>query len=261
MDSLANLKTELHDGIFFITVNRPDKMNALNAETIREFRIAFQEVYDNTEIKGVIITGAGEKAFVAGADITEIAALNEMNARNFAENGQEVFQLIENCNKPVIAAVNGFALGGGCELAMACHIRIASPNARFGQPEVNLGIIPGYGGTQRMTHLVGKGKAFELMMSGNMINAEEALSIGLINRISESTEHLLGDSIELMKTIMSKAPLAVGMIIDCVNVAAARDENGYQTEANFFANCAKTEDFKEGTQAFIEKRKPDFKGQ
>lgn len=260
MESLNNLNLQIEEGILQITINRPDKLNALNVETINEFRNTFQQVYDNPEIKGVIITGSGEKAFAAGADIDEISSLNEMNARNFAESGQEVFSLIENCDKPVIAAVNGFALGGGCELSMACHIRIASHNAKFGQPEVNIGIIPGYGGTQRMTHLVGKGKALEIMMTGDMIDANEAFRIGLVNKLSDSQETLIDESKSMIKKILSKAPLAVGMVIDCVNVAQSKDVNGYQTEANFFANCCKTDDFKEGTTAFVEKRKPDFKG-
>ncbi|MEL7004834.1 MAG: enoyl-CoA hydratase-related protein, partial [Bacteroidota bacterium] len=179
--SYQNLLTHLDSGIVTIKINRPESLNALNVQTMNEIHNAIQEVYDNADIKGVIITGVGEKAFVAGADITEIADLNDVNARKFAERGQEIFDLIEKCEKPIIAAVNGFALGGGCELAMACHIRVASANARFGQPEVNLGIIPGYGGTQRLTQLVGKGKALELMMTADMIQAEEAKSLGLVN--------------------------------------------------------------------------------
>ncbi|MTI19806.1 enoyl-CoA hydratase, partial [Fulvivirga sp. RKSG066] len=242
------------------TITRPDSLNALNVATIEELRTAIQDAYDNKEVKGIIITGDGEKAFVAGADIKEIAELNELNARKFAENGQEVFSLIEQCEKPVIAAVNGFALGGGCELAMACHIRIASENAKFGQPEVNLGIIPGYGGTQRLTQLVGKGKALELMMTGDMLSANDAKSVGLVNHVVESKEELMVLSKKIASKITAKAPLAVGMVINCVNAYYTSEENGFQTEANSFSNCTKTEDFQEGTQAFIEKRKPEFTG-
>ena len=191
MGNYQNLKFENVDGIAQLTINRPDKLNALNIQTIAEIKEAFQEIYDNPEIKAVIVSGEGEKAFVAGADISEIADLTTMNARKFAENGQEVFASIENCNKPVIALVNGFALGGGCELAMACHMRVATANARFGQPEVNLGLIPGYGGTQRLTQLIGKAKSFELSMTGDMIKAEEAKSLGLINYVCKSKEDCL----------------------------------------------------------------------
>lgn len=261
MENLQNLKFENIDGIAHLTVNRPDKLNALNVQTIEEIKEAFQEIYDNPEIKGVLITGEGEKAFVAGADISEIAELTELNARKFAENGQEVFAIIEDCHKPVIALVNGFALGGGCELAMACHMRVATANAKFGQPEVNLGLIPGYGGTQRLTQLVGKAKSFELSMTGDMIKADEARALGLINYVMESKEAALEKSIEILTKIIAKAPVAIGMVIDCVNAVYRPEENGYQTEANAFSTCAKTEDFKEGTSAFLEKRKPAFKGE
>lgn len=244
-----------------ITINREDKLNALNIATVEEIRSIFQRVYDEKQIRGVILTGSGEKAFVAGADISEISELNEMNARKFAENGQEIFSLIENCHKPVIAAVNGYALGGGCELAMACHIRIASKNAKFAQPEVNLGIIPGYGGTQRLTQLVGKGKALELMMTADMIGAEDARALGLVNHVVEDKAVLMDRSREMLEKILGKAPLAVGMIVNCVNAYYSSDENGFQTEANSFSNCCKSEDFKEGTAAFLEKRPAEFKGE
>ena len=261
MSDFQNIKFDNKEGIVYLTINRTDKLNALNIATIEEIKEAFHEIYDNPQIHGVIITGEGEKAFVAGADISEIAALNEMNARKFAENGQEVFALIENCHKPVIAVVNGFALGGGCELAMACHMRVATTNAKFGQPEVNLGIIPGYGGTQRLTQLIGKGKSFELTLTGDMINAKEAENLGLANHVTVSKKEAITKSEEILKKITQKAPLAVGMAIDCINAVMKEGENGYQTEANSFANCAKTEDFKEGTKAFLEKRKPEFKGE
>lgn len=259
MATYENLLLDLQDGILTITINRADKLNALNIDTIREIKNAIQQVYDDAQVKGAIITGAGPKAFVAGADITEIAELSEVTARSFAERGQEVFAMIERSNKPVIAAVNGFALGGGCELAMACHIRIASENARFGQPEVNLGIIPGYGGTQRLTQLIGKGKAMELMMTADMIPAQEAQQLGLVNHVVPQ-EQLLEKAHEMMLKIMSKAPLAIGLVIECVNAVYNEDENGYQTEANAFARCCTSEDFVEGTSAFIEKRKANFTG-
>ncbi|AKQ46872.1 enoyl-CoA hydratase [Rufibacter radiotolerans] len=260
MTHYNNLLLENKGGILFITVNRPNKMNALNIETVKEINTAFQGVYDDSEVRGVILTGSGEKAFVAGADIAEIAELNEVNGRRFAERGQDVFSMIEECPKPVIAAVNGFALGGGCELAMACHIRVASENARFGQPEVNLGLIPGYGGTQRLTQLVGKGKAMEMMMTGDMISAAEACEFGLVNHVTQSVD-LMPKCLEIMEKIISKAPIAVGMIVDCVNAWYDKEEHGYQTEANSFSRCCGSEDFKEGTAAFLEKRKPEFKGE
>ncbi|MCH7512879.1 MAG: enoyl-CoA hydratase/isomerase family protein [Bacteroidetes bacterium] len=259
MSDFKNLILSLEEGILTITISRPESLNALNSETINEIHLAFQEALDEEAVKGIIVTGAGDKAFVAGADIKEIAELNELNGRKFSENGQEVFNTIENCEKPVIAAVNGFALGGGCELAMACHIRIASENARFGQPEVKLGIIPGYGGTQRLTQLAGKGKALELMMTGEMISAGDACELGLVNHVV-SQETLIEFSRNLMKKIMEQAPMAVANVIGCVNAAFRNEENGYQTEANSFSNCCRTDDFKEGTTAFIEKKKPEFKG-
>ena len=261
MTDFQNILTEVKDGVLYLTINREDKMNALNVATLEELKAIFEEVIDRKEIKAVIITGSGQKAFVAGADISEIADLNEVNARKFAENGQEIFATIENCHKPVIAVTNGYTLGGGCELAMACHIRIATSNAKFGQPEVNLGIIPGYGGTQRLTILVGRGKANELMMTGDMIDAESALKLGLVNHVLETKAEAIAKAEELIAKIMSKAPLAIGMIVDCVNSVYLPEENGYQTEANSFARCVKSGDYKEGTSAFLEKRKPQFKGE
>jgi enoyl-CoA hydratase len=261
MENFENLKLSLEDGILTLVVTRPEKMNALNIQTIQEIREAFQIIYDNKNIKGVIITGAGDKAFVAGADIMEIASLSEMNGRKFSENGQEVFALIENCPKPIIAAVDGYALGGGCELAMACHIRVATTQSQFGQPEVNLGIIPGYGGTQRLTHLVGKGRAFEIMMTADLISAKQARKIGLINHVVETKQELMEKCREILNKIISKAPLAIGMVISCVNAAFDPEENGYQTEANSFSSCCKSEDFEEGTSAFLQKRPAVFKGE
>jgi enoyl-CoA hydratase len=261
MAETQNILTEVKAHVLYLTINRESKLNALNFSTLEELKNILNEVSDNKEIKGVIITGSGEKAFVAGADINEIAELNELNGRKFAEYGQEVFNLIENCHKPVIAVINGFALGGGCELAMACHMRVASFNARFGQPEVNLGIIPGYGGTQRLTYLVGRGKANELMMTADIIDAEEALRLGLVNHVLPDKPSALLKAEEILNKIISKAPLAIGMIVDCVNSVFIPEENGYQTEANSFARCVKSVDFEEGTSAFLEKRKPVFKGE
>lgn len=261
MTEFNNIDLVNKNGILIITINRVDKLNSLNVATVEELRIAIQTVYDDKEIKGVIITGKGDKAFVAGADIAEIAELNEVNGRKFSENGQEVLALIENCHKPIIAAVNGYALGGGCELAMACHMRVAVETAKFGQPEVSLGIIPGYGGTQRLTQLIGKGKATELLMTGDMISAQKAKKWGLVNHVVNTREELMWKCEEILEKITSKAPLAVGMIVTCLNAFYTHDENGFQTEANSFASCCKSEDFKEGTEAFLEKRKPIFSGE
>jgi enoyl-CoA hydratase len=258
MPEFKNLIVETDaDGICHITINRVSKLNALNLETMAEIKEAVVEIYNNTRIKAAIITGQGDKAFVAGADISEIAGLSELNGRKFAEQGQDTFALIENSNKPFIAAVNGFALGGGCELAMACQMRIATANAKFGQPEVNLGIIPGYGGTQRLTQLVGKGKALELLLTADVIGADEAFNLGLVNYVVPSQAELMPKCLEILKKILTKAPIAIGHVISCVN-AVYNDDDGYQTEANSFGNCCKSEDFHEGTTAFLEKRKPVF---
>ena len=261
MANFKNVLLAVNDGIAHLTINRPDKLNALNIQTINEIKSAFEEINNNPQVKGVIVTGSGEKSFVAGADISEIAELNSMSARKFAENGQEVFMMIENCHIPVIALVNGFALGGGCELAMACHMRVATANAKFGQPEVNLGIIPGYGGTQRLTQLIGKAKSFELSMTGDMIDANQALTLGLVNYVEQDIEAAKTRCTKILNKIGTKAPIAVGLVIDCVNAVFNEQENGYQTEANGFAACTKTSDFVEGTKAFLEKRKPAFKGE
>ena len=259
MADYQNLKIEKKDQILIITIDRPQSLNALNRQTMAELGQAIQGIYENPDVRSAIITGSGEKAFVAGADISEFLDLNEVNGKMLSEKGQESLQLIEICPKPIVAAVNGYALGGGCELAMACHIRVATPNAVFGQPEVNLGIIPGFGGTQRLTQLVGKGKALEIMMTGDNISAQEALAMGLVNHIVESHEQLLPKCEQILTKIMSKAPVAIGMVIKSVN-AVFEQEDGYQVEANSFGTCCNTRDFKEGAQAFLEKRKANFKG-
>lgn len=251
------LLTQLEDGIFIITINRPDKLNALNREVMDDLDKVMDEVEGTPEIKAVIITGSGQKGFVAGADISEFTGLNEKEGMNLARKGQEIFFKIENSGKPVVAAVNGFALGGGCELAMACHFRIASENAKFGQPEVNLGLIPGYGGTQRLVQLVGKGRAIELLLTGNMIDAQTALRYGLVNDVVPQ-EGLLEKVKSILSVILTKAPFAVARCISAAN--AANTSDGYKRELESFGDCFATDDMKEGTTAFLEKRKPVFKG-
>jgi enoyl-CoA hydratase len=248
----------IENHIVIVMINRPDKLNALNHETLVELKSIVQKVYENQDIKALLITGSGEKAFVAGADISEIAELDGFNAASFSEYGQEIFNLIENCPKPVIAAINGYALGGGLELALACHIRIASKNAKMGLPEASLGIIPAYGGTQRLTMLVGKGKALEMMMTGKMIPAGEALAIRLVNHIVEDPADLKPYCLQIFDYIFKNAPLSIGKIIASAN--AAFQKEGYDVEKNCFVDLIETEDFEEGTNAFMEKRPPQFKG-
>jgi enoyl-CoA hydratase len=252
------ISTELADSIYIITINRPDKLNALNTTVIRELGEAVQEVYENDLIRGAIITGSGTKAFAAGADIRGFAGLSKDEGMALAKKGLDIFFKIENASKPFIAAVNGFALGGGCELAMACHFRICSDNAQFGQPEINLGLIPGYGGTQRLTRYIGRGQALEAMLTGNPISATLALQFGLVNHVT-SPDELLIKTKTIMQVIISKAPLAISKCIDAVN-AAAINIDGYALETKLFGDCFATEDMKEGTAAFLEKRKPVFKG-
>ncbi len=253
------LLTSLENQIFTITINRPDKLNAINNTVMTELSAAIDEVYFNREIKSAIITGAGTKAFVAGADITEFLGLTIEQGKELAQKGQDIFMKIENCPKPVVAAVNGFALGGGHELAMACHFRIASENAKFGQPEVNLGLIPGYGGTQRLVQLIGKGRAIEMMITGNMIDANTALQYRLVNYVVPQ-EELLNKAKSIVAVANSKAPLAVAKCIEAANAVFDETKNGYETEMTGFGNCFGTEDMKEGTAAFLEKRKPVFSG-
>ncbi len=263
--SYSTLLVQMENGICTITINRPDKLNALNKEVFNDLDKAIDEVNNNPAIKTAIITGAGPKAFVAGADISEFGGLNREQAMALAKRGQDVLFKIENSRKPIVAAVNGFALGGGCELAMACHFRLCSENAKFGQPEVNLGLIPGYGGTQRLTQLVGKGKSMELQMTAHLIDANEAQQLGLVNHVT-TADTLLQRTKDILTIIQSKAPIAVGKIIECVNVAVVSDsaytngKSGYDKEIEAFGDCFVTEDMKEGTSAFLEKRKAEFKG-
>jgi enoyl-CoA hydratase len=253
-----NLLLDINEHIALLTLNRPDKLNALNEETLLELQQAFNRLKDDENIFVVIITGSGEKAFVAGADISEINKLNMLDGKVFAEFGQSVFSMIEKFDKPVIAAVNGFALGGGCELALSCHIRLASENAKFGQPEVNLGIIPGYGGTQRLTRLINSGRAVEMILTADMIDANEALRIGLVNKVYPQSE-LQSKAYEMASKIASKGQQAVRLALKAVKVVdEVSSREGQNIEATLFALCCGTEDFKEGTQAFLEKRKPSF---
>lgn len=253
------LLTALDNNILTITINRPDKLNALNRHVMQDLHDVLEEVYKNSEILSAIITGAGQKSFVAGADISEFVGLSVDEGKEFARRGQDVFFKIENSPKPIVAAVNGFALGGGCELAMACHFRIASENAKFGQPEVNLGIIPGYGGTQRLVQLVGKGRAIEMMITAIMIDAATALQYGLVNHVVPQ-EELLSKAISILAVANSKAPLAVAKCIEASNAVFGHNLSGYETEMSVFGNCFATEDMKEGTSAFLEKRKAVFSG-
>ncbi len=255
-----NLNLEISNGIAQITITREKALNALNSATMAELRHFFAEAGPKIAgLKGVIITGAGEKAFVAGADITEFNGLDAAQGAAFAQRGQEVFQLIERFHHPVIAAVNGFALGGGCELAMACHLRVAAENARFGQPEVNLGIIPGYGGTQRLIQYIGKGKALELLMTADMIDAAEAQRLGLANAVVPAGE-AVAKAREMLEKIAGKAPLAIAQVIACANAYFEPGVDGYAREIEAFGACCNTADFREGAAAFVEKRKANFTG-
>jgi enoyl-CoA hydratase/carnithine racemase len=257
---LANVLYEKKDAIAYVTVNRSKVLNALNTPTWTDLRMAFEDARDDAAIRGVILTGAGDKAFIAGADISELAQATTLDAERASRFGQEVLDLIENLGKPVIAAVNGFALGGGCETAMACTIRIAVDTAKFGQPEVALGLVPGGGGTQRLPRLVGKGRALQLILSAEMIGAQEAYRIGLVNEIVPAAD-LLTRAATILRKIASNAPVAVKFAITAVNkgLQMSQDE-GLLLEASYFGLCAGTEDKKEGTTAFLEKRVPQFHG-
>ena len=256
--NFSTINTSLENNIFTITINRPDKLNALNQTVLNELNAAMDRVYTDENIKAVIITGTGEKAFVAGADIAEFVSVKDDEGASLSKKGQDIFFKIENCPKPIIAAVNGFALGGGCELAMSCHFRLASTNAKFAQPEVNLGLIPGYGGTQRLTMLIGKGKAIELMMTGNMIGADEAKSLGLVNYV-EAPENLITKTKEILNLILTKSPVAVSKVIAAVNTFYDTQKNGFDEEVKLFGEVFLSDDKKEGTAAFLEKRKAVFK--
>jgi enoyl-CoA hydratase len=255
-----NLIIENNNGILQVTINREKALNALNTQTMMDLKTFFGEDLPHRDnIKGVILTGAGEKAFVAGADIKEFLGLDAAKGQEMAQRGQDIFFSIERSKVPVIALVNGFALGGGCELAMACHLRIATENARFGQPEVNLGIIPGYGGTQRLIQYIGKSKATELLLTGDMIKAPEALQLGLVNYVLPAAE-AQAKAVEIIEKIASKGPIAIAKVIETVNAYFQAKVDGFQAEVSAFGETTGTEDFKEGASAFIEKRAADFKG-
>ena len=254
-----NILFEIKNHTGLVTINRPDKLNALNGKTISELEDLFHLIKNNPDVFVVVITGSGEKAFVAGADIGELNKLDVISAKEFSEKGNRVFRAIETLDKPVIAAINGFALGGGCELALACHIRIASENAKFGQPEVNLGIIPGYGGTQRLARVINSARALEMILTGDMISAEEAFRIGLVNKVYPQSD-LVNKALELADKISAKGQQAIRFALKAVkatdNISLTE---GLFYEASLFALTCGTDDFKEGTAAFLEKRKPDFK--
>jgi len=252
------ISDELEDKIYIITINRPDKLNALNKTVIHELGEAVDEIYSNQKIRAAIITGAGSRAFAAGADISGFHGLGKEEGMLLAKQGLDVFSRIENAPKPIIAAVNGFAFGGGCELAMACHFRICSDTAQFGQPEINLGLIPGYGGTQRLTKYIGKGRALEYILTGSPISAAIALQYGLVNHIT-TPEELISKTKYILHQIISKAPLAISKSIAAVN-AADQNMDGYSLETKLFGECFATEDMREGIAAFLEKRSPVFNG-
>lgn len=257
---MENILIEIQHHILTITINRPEKLNALNKNVIQELHDALADASHNNEVQVIIITGAGEKAFVAGADISEFANYTSEQGEELSRNGQKIlFDYIENLNKPVIAAINGFALGGGLELALCCHVRVASSNAKMGLPELNLGVIPGYGGTQRLAQLIGKGKAMEMILTSDMVNAEEALKLNLVNHVT-SKEELLSKANELASKMAAKSPVALATAIRAVNANYKDGINGFDTEIKEFGNCFSTYDFKEGVTAFLEKRKAEFLG-
>lgn len=257
--SYKTLLLDIEDNIATVTIDRPEKLNTLNTQVMNDLEMIFEELKNNEQIYVVILTGSGEKAFVAGADIKELSNLDMNKAKEFSERGQKVFNKIEKFDKPVIAAINGFALGGGCELALACHIRLVSDNAKFGQPEVNLGIIPGYGGTQRLTRLINSGRAMEYTLTADMIDAEEAYRIGLANKVYPQSE-LMDEAKNMAKKIAAKGQQAIRLAINAIkSVDQLTLTEGQNLEASLFALCCGSEDFKEGTSAFLEKRKPSFK--
>lgn len=256
--SYHTLLFEVDDqGIATVTINRPEKLNAINNEVLNELAEVFKKVNIDDNVKGVLITGAGNKSFVAGADIGELSKLDKRSGRMVSQKGQQIFQFIEDTRKPVIALVNGYALGGGAELAMACHLRLATSDAVFGLPEVGLGLIPGYGGTQRLSHILGRARALEMILTGKHVSAEQAKQMGLINDIV-SGDNAIEETRNLMRSILKNGPLAVQQALKAVYHSG--DKSGYQVEADLFGCLCSTDDFKEGTSAFLEKRKPEFKG-
>lgn len=258
--ALENVLYEKGESIAHITLNRPKVLNALNHRTWEDLRTAFVDARDDAAVRGVILTGAGDKAFIAGADISELAHVSAVEAEGSSSFGQEVLNLVENLGKPVVAAINGFALGGGCETAMACTIRIASESAKFGQPEVKLGLLPGGGGTQRLPRLIGKGRALQLILSGEMISAQEAYRIGLVNEVVPAAE-VISRAEAILKQIFANAPISVKYSLEAVNKGLETSQSeGQALEASFFGLCAATEDKKEGTSAFLDKRAPQFQG-
>ncbi len=258
--AFQNIQSHSENGITWITINRPEKLNALNLDTLLELGEAFEQAVNAEDIRVIVLTGAGEKAFVAGADITEINQLTPMEAKDFSELGQQLMLQIENLGKPVIAAVNGFALGGGCELALACPIRLASDNARFGLPEIKLGIMPGFGGTQRLVRMVGRAKALEMTLSGTPISAEEALAMNLISKVYTQAE-LQDQAKKLAQTLANSAPIAMRHILQAIQRGADLPlQDALEMETQLFALCCSTNDMREGTTAFIEKRQAEFSG-
>jgi enoyl-CoA hydratase len=255
---MKNIQAKTDDGIALLNINRPYQLNALNNETIEELHLILNNFNNDNKIKVVIITGSGNKAFVAGADIKEFASYSKKEGEKLARNGQKkLFDFIENYSKPIIAAINGFALGGGLELAMACHIRLASENAKMGLPEVSLGVIPGYGGTQRLAQLVGKGKAFEMITTGQMISAEQALEYKLVNYL-EPQENLMSKCYKIANQIIKNSPKAISAALKSINAGYNSEINGFEVEIDSFSNCFQSDEFIEGTNAFLEKRKPNF---
>ena len=258
--STANLQLRIQDQVAWIQIDRPTKLNALNRAVLEELNQVFSDLRTDTSVRVIVLTGSGEKAFVAGADIAEFSEFGPVEGRALAQKGQDaVFTFIEQMNKPVIAAINGFALGGGLELAMACHIRIASANAKMGLPETSLGVIPGYGGTQRLAQIIGKGRAMELILSCQMLAADQALDFGLVTQVVPQ-EELLPAAAALAQKILKNSPFAIGQAIQAVNAAYEEGLNGFEAEVNGFGTCFGSEDFKEGTLAFLEKRKANFTG-
>lgn len=256
-----NLSLVIENQIATLTINRPSKLNALDKETLAEIAQVMDEINVNNNIRGVILTGEGSKAFVAGADISQMVNMNATEAQAYSKFGQDAFAKIENCKKPVIALVNGFALGGGCELAMACHLRIATENAKLGLPETTLGVIPGFGGTQRLAQYVGKAKAIELTITGNIITAKEALELGLVSYVFATKEEALTKSLEILEKVKNNAPIAIAHAIKAINALNPNDAKGYQLEYETFGTLVNSADCKEGMGAFLEKRKANFKGE